>query len=462
MIHQDELATAAPAGCLNDSTADDFTAAEADVRRGLPAQEEQSKANYSSPVSAWHRDVLGHNACRILETIAMRIFMLSWEYPPRIIGGLARHAEGLSKALASLGHEVHVVTLDFPGAPYEEAEAPLYVHRVAVDLPAPTFHTWVLLFNHFFEKRVGQLAKKYGSPDIVHVHDWLTVPAGVASKHLMRVPLVMTFHSMESLRSSSSRSPESAMVGGLEWWGSYEAAKVIAVSEWMKLEVVSQFKVPPSKVAEIPNAVDMAKFEKTVDVEATRMKWNVQPGEKLITAVGRLTSQKGFDYLIRALAGVQKSIPDSKLLVVGDGYMRGELEALAKSEGVAARTTFTGFLNEGDLVDAIKSSDMLAVPSRFEPFGIIALEAMAAGVPVVVSRVGGLAEIVEDDVDGLVMDPNSPHSIAKATIRLLSDRALASRLAARAKEKVKAYTWEHSAAKTLEVYEAAIGEARYE
>jgi glycosyltransferase involved in cell wall biosynthesis len=392
----------------------------------------------------------------------MRVFTLSWEYPPRVIGGLARHAEGLSKAMASLGHEVHVVTLDFPGAPYEEEEHPLYVHRVPVDQPAPTFHTWVLLFNHFFEKRVGQLAKKYGPPDIIHVHDWLTAPAGVASKHLLRVPLVMTFHSTESLRTSSSHSPESAMVGGLEWWGSYEAARVIAVSEWMRSEVVSEFKVPPNKVTEIPNAVDMAKFEKKVDIGATRTKWKVQPGEKLITAVGRLTSQKGFDYLIRALAVVQQSIPDSKLLVMGDGYMRGELEALAKGEGVAARTTFAGFVSDDDLVDAMKSSDMVAIPSRFEPFGIIALEAMAAGVPVLVSRVGGLAEIVENDVDGLEVDPDSPSSIAKATVRLLSDRALASRLAAKAREKVEAYSWERSAAKTLEVYEAAIGEARYE
>ena len=394
--------------------------------------------------------------------MAMRIFMLSWEYPPRVIGGLARHAEGLSKAMASLGHEVHVVTLDFPGAPYEEAEVPLYVHRVAVELPAPTFHTWVLLFNHFFEKRVGQLAKKYGPPDIVHVHDWLTASAGVASKHLMRVPLVMTFHSTESSRSSSFRTPESAMVGGLEWWGSYEAAKVIAVSGWMKSEVVSQFKLPPSKVVEIPNAVDMVKFEKSVDVATTRMKWRVQPGEKLITAVGRLTSQKGFDDLIRALAIVRKSVPGAKLLVMGDGYMRGELEALANGEGVAERTTFAGFVSDDDLVDAIKSSDMVAVPSHFEPFGIIALEAMAAGVPVVVSRVGGLAEIIEDEVDGLEVDPNSPYSIAKATTRLLSDQALASRLAARAREKVKSYNWKRSATETLEVYEAAVGEARYE
>ncbi len=392
----------------------------------------------------------------------MRIFMLSWEYPPRIIGGLARHVEGLSAALAAQGHEVHVVTLDFPGAPYEESTGSLYVHRVAVDLPAPTFHTWVLLFNHFFEKRVGQLAKQYGRPDVVHVHDWLTVSGGVAAKHLLRAPLVMTFHSTEASRSSLSKSPESALVEGLEWWGSYEAARVIAVSNWMRSEVVSQFKVPSQKVAEIPNAVDVSKFEKPVDVEATRHRWNVEPGDRLITAVGRLTSQKGFDDLIRAYPKIRSSVPASRLLLMGDGYMRRELEALAETEQVKAATTFAGFVSDSDLIDAIKSSDVVAVPSRFEPFGIIALEAMAAGVPVVVSKVGGLAEIVEDSVDGLEVEPNSPSSIADATVRLLSDRTLAGQLAARAKEKVKVYNWETSARKTLSVYGEASEETKFE
>jgi glycosyltransferase involved in cell wall biosynthesis len=392
----------------------------------------------------------------------MRVFMLSWEYPPRIIGGLARHVEGLSRGLAALGHEVHVITLDFPGAPLEEQDGSLFVHRVTVDLPAPTFHTWVLLFNHFFEKRAGQLAKQYGQPDLLHVHDWLTVSGGVAAKHLMRVPLVMTFHSTEASRSSLSRAPESAMVEGLEWWGSFEASRVIAVSGWMKSEVESQFKTPPQKVIEVPNAVDVAKFEKQVDIEATRRKYSVGNGERLIAAVGRLTSQKGFDDLIRAYPRIRGSVPDSRLLVMGDGYMRGELEALAKSQQVGNGITFAGFLSDSDLVDAIKSSDVVAVPSRFEPFGIIALEAMAAGVPVVVSRVGGLAEIVEDGVDGLEVGPNSPSSLADATIRLLSDRALAVSLAERAKEKVKAYNWESSARRTLEVYGQAVEEARYE
>lgn len=392
----------------------------------------------------------------------MRIFMLSWEYPPRIIGGLARHVEGLSRSLSNMGHEVHVVTLDFPGAPSEERDGSVFVHRVPVEVATPTFHTWVLLFNHFFEKRVGQLANEYGRPDMVHIHDWLTASAGIAAKHLLRVPLVMTFHSTESSRSSSSPSAESAMVKGVEWWGSYEAAKVIAVSRWMKSEVVSQFKLPPEKVVEIPNAVDMSKFTKLVDVGATRIKWKVKPGERLITAVGRLTSQKGFDDLIRAYPEIRKSVPESRLLLMGDGYMRSELESLAEAEQVRTETTFAGFVSDSDLIDAIKSSDVVAVPSRFEPFGIIALEAMAGGSPVVVSRVGGLAEIVDDGVDGLEVEPNSPPSLAKATVKLLLDRELASRLAKKALEKVKTYNWESSAKKTLEAYEAAVGETKFE
>jgi glycogen(starch) synthase len=388
--------------------------------------------------------------------------MLSWEYPPRIIGGLSRHVEGLSKALASMGHEIHVITLDFPGAANEEEIGSLHVHRVPVTLPAPTFHTWVLLFNHFFEKRVGQLAKEFGAPDIVHIHDWLTVSSGIAAKQMLRVPLVMTFHSTEASRSSHSPSPESAMVEGLEWWGSYEAARVIAVSGWMKTEVASLFKTPPGKVVEIPNAVDPQKFEVEVDSRAIRKKWKISDGEKLITAVGRLTAQKGFDDLVRAYPIIKRSVPASRLLVVGDGYMRGDLESLAEQEHVRDSTIFAGFISEPDLVGVLKSSDVVVVPSRFEPFGIIALEAMAAGVPVVVSRVGGLAEIVEDMVDGIEMEPNNPSAIAEATARVLSDGALASRLAEKGREKAKAYSWEGAARKTLETYNEAVQETRYE
>ena len=230
----------------------------------------------------------------------------------------------------------------------------------------------------------------------------------------------------------------------------------------MKDEVVSLFKIPPAKAVEIPNAVDLDKFKQAVDVPTTRRKWGVEDGGKLIAAVGRLTAQKGFDNLIRAYPQVKKAVPSSRLLVVGEGYMRSELEALAWQLHVGDSTTFAGFIDDVELVRVLKSSDVVAVPSRFEPFGIIALEAMAAGAPVVVSKVGGLAEIVEDSVDGLEVDPESPGSIAEAAVRILSDQGLASRLAEKGREKAKRYSWESAAAKTLNTYEAAARESKYE
>lgn len=394
--------------------------------------------------------------------IVMRVFILSWEYPPRIIGGLARHVEGLSGALATQGNEVHVITLDFPGTRYEEHEGSLYIHRVPVGVPAPSFHSWVLLFNHFFEKRAGQLAHEFGAPDVIHIHDWLTVPAGVAAKHLLRSPLVMTFHSTEGSRSSNSPSAESAMVEGLEWWGSFEAARVIAVSGWMRSEVLTRLKTPGEKVDQIPNAVEPLKFDGPVDMKGARAKLGVKEGQKMIIAVGRLTPQKGFDDLIRAYPAIRRAIPESRLVVVGDGHMRAELESIAEQEHVRDGTTFAGFISDDNLVAALRSSDVVVVPSRFEPFGIVALEAMAAGVPLVVSRVGGLAEIVEDSVDGIEVEPNNPSAIAAATVRILSDSELAARLRAKGEEKAKLYSWESVAKRTLGVYHDATRGSRYE
>ena len=387
--------------------------------------------------------------------------MLTWEFPPRIIGGIARHVEGLSREL-SKQHEVHVVTLDFPGSPSYEQVGSLHVHRIPVELPAPTFHTWVLMFNHFFEKRVGQLAHSFGPPDVVHVHDWLTVTAGVAVKHLLRRPLIMTFHSTEVKRSLGSTSPESSLVNGLEWWGSFESTKVITISNSMVNHLKSQFQIPASKITPIYNAVDTDKFGAAVDRRAVRERWNVKAGEQLVTAVGRLTSQKGFDNLVRAFPLVVRKRPNAKLLIVGEGYMRKELEDVARDEEVDNRTTFAGFVSDQDLVAALRSSDAVAIPSRFEPFGITALEAMAAGAPLAVSRVDGLAEIVENGVDGLQFEPDDINGMADSIVRILSDGDLARRLAASGREKAKRYNWSSAAERTLEVYSAAIGEARYE
>jgi glycosyltransferase involved in cell wall biosynthesis len=318
------------------------------------------------------------------------------------------------------------------------------------------------MFNHFFEKRVGQIAHTYGSPDIVHVHDWLTVTSGVAAKHMLRRPLVMTFHSTEAKRSYGSTSPESNLVNGLEWWGSFESTRVITISNSMVQHIEAQFQIPAYKIASIHNAVDMEKFSAPVDRDSIRRRWNVQGGEKLITAVGRLTAQKGFDNLIRAFPLVLQKVPSCRLLIMGEGYMRRELEGLARERGVSERTKFAGFVSDYDLAGALSSSDVVVIPSRFEPFGITALEAMAAGAPLAVSKVDGLAEIVQNEVDGLQFLPEDIGGMAGAIVRLVTDVPLTYALASNGREKAKRYSWSSVAEKTLEVYKAAIGDARYE
>jgi glycosyltransferase involved in cell wall biosynthesis len=263
-------------------------------------------------------------------------------------------------------------------------------------------------------------------------------------------------------RSGGSTSPESTMVNALEWWGSYEASKVITISRWMQEHISTLFNLPPSKIEVIPNGIDVSKFEGHEDGQSVRRELKVGPAESLITSVGRMTPQKGFDNLLKAFPRILEAVPDSRLLIIGDGYMRDELESLAKREGVAERTLFPGFLNDEQMISALKSSNVVVVPSRFEPFGITALEAMAAGTPVVVAGVGGLAEIIADRVDGIQVDPNKPESIAEGVVRMLSDARMASGFARRAKEKVRTYNWGTVAEATLRVYEQAARDVRYE
>ncbi len=392
----------------------------------------------------------------------MRIFLLSWEFPPRIIGGISRHVEGLSQALAKVGNEVHIVTLDFPNtAPYEYLDG-CHIHRVPVEIPAPNFHSWVLLFNNAFERKIGNISRSFGKPDIIHSHDWLTVPAGIGAKHLLRRPLVMTFHSTESMRSSGSTSPESVMVHSLEWWGAFESTYVITVSKFMKSHIVSIFGLPSSKVETIYNAIDLSRFDINIDKGDVRKRWGVGVDEKLVTSVGRLTWQKGFDNLIRAFPKVLKEKPGCRLMIMGDGYMRLELEKLTRTLGIGDKVIFTGFVNDGELLASMKAADLMVIPSRFEPFGMVALEGMAAGVPVVVSGIDGLSEIVEQGVDGLYVNQNDVDDISQVIIKALSDDSLRDKLAVNARKRVKQFSLDVMAHKTMTAYERAIEDVKFE
>jgi len=386
----------------------------------------------------------------------MKIGMLTWEYPPRIVGGIARHCHGLANALAVLGNEVHIFTLDFPGSPaYEETPDGVKIHRIASELGHPNFLTWVLLFNHFIEKRIADVSQKIEF-DVLHVHDWLTAPASIAFKHSVGKPMVLTIHSTEHGR-SGIHNPDSSTIDGLEWWAAYEASKVIATSDSMKSEVCDHFRLPWEKVGIIPNAIDSGKYQGSVDRGAVRARYGVQSHEKLVLSVGRLVPQKGIEYLIQAVPNVAWRHPETKFAIVGEGWYRDHLQYLAGTTGQAWRINFTGFIPDHELIALTMSADVLVMSSIYEPFGIVALEGMAAGVPVVASQVGGLAEIIEHDKTGILVHPRNPDSISWGINNVLSNRDHARWLAENAKEKIqKTYSWEAIAKKTVKLYKEVV------
>ncbi len=387
----------------------------------------------------------------------MNVCIVTWEFPPRIVGGIARHCNGLAKALAQKGHEVQVITLDFPGAPdYEEIQG-VKVYRTATELGHPNFLTWALLFNHFMEKRVAEVSRE-SDLDVINVHDWLTAFAGISFKHHRKKPLIATIHGTEIGRAQGLHNPDSFTIDGIEWWTTYEARKVIVTSGAMKAEIQGHFDVPQEKIEIIPNGINPKKYNAQVDRSAVRGRYGVNPDEKLILCVGRLVPQKGIEYLIKSIPRIAARYPQARVIIVGEGWLRGHLERVAQSTGHQWRITFTGWIPDQELIALLNSADVLVVPSIYEPFGIVALEGMAAGVPVVASDIGGLAEIVEHEHTGILAYSKNPDSIAWAVDRVLSDPEHSKWLVHNARETVqKTYSWEAIAMRTAEVYKEAVG-----
>ena len=386
----------------------------------------------------------------------MEIGTLTWEFPPRVVGGIARHCEGLAKALVKLNHDVHLFTLDFPGSPnYEEMDG-VKVYRASTELGHPNFLTWVLMFNHFLSKRMADVTRKVDF-DVMHVHDWLAAFSGISFKHFLNKPMVLTVHSTEIGRAQGLHSPDSFAINGIEWWATYESNRVIVCSHSMKDEICNHFNIPADKVDVIPNAIDPTKYHTSADRGSVRQRFGVGWGEKMVLCVGRLVPQKGIEYFIRAIPKIAQRFPEAKYIIVGEGWSRDILEAEARASGYAHKIRFTGFASDQDVIDLMSSADVLVVPSIYEPFGIVALEGMATGVPVVASQVDGLAEIIDHERTGIFVFPRSPESIAWGIERVLSDYDHAKWLTENAKEKLhKAYSWEAVAMKTVEVYKKVV------
>jgi glycosyltransferase involved in cell wall biosynthesis len=373
------------------------------------------------------------------------------------VGGIARHVFGLAQALSEAGEEVGVVTLDFPGTPdYEEVDG-VKVYRSKTEIGHPNFLTWTFLFNHFLEKTLAK-ANNDLNFDIIHIHDWLVAPAGIGFKHFLNKPLVCTLHSTEHGR-SSLHSPDTYLIDGMEWWAAYESNTVIVTSNSMKGEICGHFHVPSDKVEVIPNGISLKKFDQKSNPWDIRRKFGVGDHEKMILFIGRLVPQKGVEYLIRAVPHICGRFSNARFLIVGEGWLRSHLEWLAETTGHRWQINFTGFVSDYDLVGLTKSADVLVIPSVYEPFGIVALEGMAAGVPIVASQVGGLAEVVEHDRTGVFVYSRNPYSVAWGIERVLTDSGFRDWIVTNASETVRnRFSWKAIAQQTVDVYKKVIGE----
>ena len=394
-------------------------------------------------------------------TDQLSAMMFSWEYPPRVIGGISPHVYFLSKNLAKNGVKVHVVTCDFPGAPAYEVIDEVEVYRIdSYKNPAPDFATWVYLMNLNMQREAATIVNKLGGKiDVFHAHDWLVATAGIGLKHVFRKPLLVTMHSTEIGRRDGLHTDTEKMIHETEAWLTYEAWKVICCSEYMVSHVRWAFGLPEDKLVMIPNGVNTHVYENSEneDCAAFRAKYAL-PEEKIVLFVGRLVYEKGIHVLINAVPKVLGRV-DAKFIIVGSGYMKEQLLKIVRSMKLEHKVLFMGFVDDATLLRLQKCADVSVVPSLFEPFGIVALEAMAAKSPVVVSDTGGLAEIVEHDVTGFKAYPNNPDSLAWGITKILTDEKYKNYIRENAYTKIQEkYDWQKIAQQTKELYKAILGE----
>lgn len=385
--------------------------------------------------------------------------MLSWEYPPRIVGGISPHVHELSHALVRQGVEVHVITKATPLAPDEEVDSGgVHVHRVHLDHEPDNFIHEIQLLNKATDLRCRQLLEDWrpgGQPTLFHAHDWLSLDSARELKYEYQLPLVATIHATEQGRNDGLHNDMQRYIHEQEYWLSYEAWRVIVCSEFMRSQVSKFFSCPYDKIDVIYNGVDASKFEFDW-TEAERAEWRGRfalPNERIVMYVGRFVREKGIHVLLNAASVILAEEPRTKFVIVGGGH-RERLEKFVRWYGLQDKVLFTGFMANRSLHQVFRIADVAVFPSLYEPFGIVALEGMAAGAPVVTSDAGGLKEVVLHDKTGTLSYAGNPESLAWAILHVLRDPERAKKLNQAARKRLKdEFAWDGLATKTKAVYE---------
>lgn len=384
----------------------------------------------------------------------MRIAILTWEsLHSTAVGGVAAHTSELSAALVEKGHQVHLFTRRVPQQGPHELVAGVHYHRCSYaghsDFVDDVNNMCGAIVDRFLE--VEDLV---GPFDIVHAHDWLCANAMIWIKQARPHNCVLTIHSTEYGRCGNSfPNGRSVRVREQERAGTFWADRVITVSQATKDEIVWMYEVPESKIDVINNGVHWERFDIDFDPGQEKRKYAIAPLDPTVLFCGRLVWQKGADILVEAIPGILRKYPGAKFVFAGDGDQRGHLEARARQLGAAHAVRFFGYSNGSTLVKLFKLCDVVCVPSRNEPFGIVVLEAWSAGKPVLATETGGPREYVDHEVNGLKIFPRVD-SVIWGVDRIFSDFDRARWMGRNGRETLeKRFNWNMISAQTIDSYE---------
>jgi glycosyltransferase involved in cell wall biosynthesis len=382
----------------------------------------------------------------------MKVLVLAWEFPPRIVGGIARHVAELYPELVQRGHEIHLITIEFGQSPRYEMVEGVHIHRVEV-APSHNFFHWVANMNESMGRHGGKLIAEENSFDLIHAHDWLVGDAAIALKHTFKIPLVATIHATEYGRFNGIYSDQQRYVSSREGQLAYDAWRIIVCTNYMRLEVERALGAPWNKIDVVYNGIHLEKKQCEPFDELTFRRIFAADDEKIVYYVGRMTYEKGLTVLLSAIPKVLREMGGKvKFVLIGTGRL-DDFKRFAGDLGVWDNCYFTGFLADEDLNKFRVIADCAVFPSLYEPFGIVVLENFAARVPVVVSDTGGFPEIVRHTKTGVVTWTNNPDSLAWGILEVLKNPDFALWLVENAYEDLeRRFDWAQLAQQTEAVY----------
>lgn len=389
----------------------------------------------------------------------MKVLVLSWEFPPRIVGGIARHVAELYPELVKLGHEIHLITAEFGQASMYEVVEGIHVHRVPVGHSNDFFH-WVVNLNQSMGHHGGKLIQEEGPFDLIHAHDWLVGDAAIALKHNFKIPLIATIHATEHGRYNGIHTETQHYISAKENLLADNAWRIIVCSDYMRQEVQRALHSPWDKIDVIYNGIRAEKKKHHEDFHALDFRRQfAEDGEKIVYYVGRMTYEKGVPLLLSAAPKVLYEMGGYVKFVIVGGGNTDHLKRQAWDLGIWHKCYFTGFLSDEYLDKFQTVADCAVFPSLYEPFGIVALESFASRVPVVVSNTGGFPEVVQHSKTGIVTWVNNPDSLAWGILEVLKNPGYRQWLVDNAYEDLqRRFSWPKLAEQTDKVYHRVVQE----